>query len=281
MPTKENTPPPRAAARIVIIGTGKVAEAFALRCVACGYVVVQVIGRNAERAAAIANAVNAAHTTDFFATIADADLYLVAVSDDAIQRVVMQLVPAIPYAALVVHTSGAQPATAVASFFPNGGVIYPLQSFAAVNGNVRPVNWEALPLCVSAPPHGAMARIAAFAATLSPIVQTLTDEQRAALHVAAVLVNNFTNHLYTMAQNILTPELLSFDLLLPLITETASRLYAAPPDALQTGPAVRGDTDTIARHLALLARSPATAHYGEVYEWFTKDIGKRRAEEAE
>ena len=110
-----------------------------------------------------------------------------------------------------------------------------------------------------------------IAKRISQKVFELNDEQRATAHVTAVMVNNFTNYLFTAADEILEKENLPFDLLRPLILETAHKVQSANPKEMQTGPAARGDEATIERHLQFLEKYPDLK---PVYELLTERILK-------
>jgi predicted short-subunit dehydrogenase-like oxidoreductase (DUF2520 family) len=116
-----------------------------------------------------------------------------------------------------------------------------------------------------------LAVISEFASTLSPMVQQAGDEERLKIHLAAVMVSNFTNHLYTMAQQYCRSEKLDFNMLMPLISAIAERIRHFEPASVQTGPAVRHDEHTISKHLELLKEHPELQ---EFYGLFTKSIGK-------
>ena len=249
---------------ITVIGAGRVGSALARRFRAVGMEVVEVYSRTAQRAARLAEATGAQPLTHL-KRLAPADLYLIAVPDDAIAGTARRLRTVLPAAARVVHCSGATPSAVLTAHFNRGGVFYPLQSFAPD----RPLDWTTLPLCVHAQDAGTEDALEQLARQLSPVVHRVDDEQRAALHVAAVLVNNFTNYLFRAAEDVTAAHGLPFAILRPLIEETVARLGSAPARELQTGPAVRGDQRTIDRHLALLAKFP---EYQRVYALLTDQL---------
>ena len=194
-------------------------------------------------------------------------LYLLAVPDDAIAGVARRLGAVLPASALVAHTSGATPTALLAAHFERAAVFYPLQSFAAG----RAVSWESLPLCVHAQDADDLEQLEMLAAKITTPVHRIDDAQRAALHVAAVFVNNFTNYLYGVGEELTQTQNVPFELLLPLVREGVDRLGTAPARALQTGPAVRGDTETQQRHLALLEKHP---DYQQLYRLLSKLIAE-------
>jgi predicted short-subunit dehydrogenase-like oxidoreductase (DUF2520 family) len=249
--------------RIVIIGTGNVATILGKRFLAADHEIVQVCGRNLLHAEELADVLQAAATTDLTQPDATADLYVIAVSDVAIATVAAGLRLD---KKLVVHTAGSVSKDILSVCSKNYGVLYPLQS---LRGELNEL--PDIPFLVDGNTNDDLALITEFAGTLSNQVQQAGDEQRLKLHVAAVIVSNFTNHLYALAKAYCLHEQLDFTLLLPLITAVAERLYDHEPAAVQTGPAVRNDQATIQKHLELLQQHPALkALYGS----FTESIRK-------
>ena len=231
--------------QVVIIGSGNVAYhlAFALRYTK--HKVVQVIGRNKKETKVVAG-INDSKVEFSFSNInTDADIYIIAVDDDAIS-IVVNKIPVTDK--IVLHTSGATPIDVLKTKFKNAGVMYPLQS---INKNY-PVSFRTIPICIEGSNKKTENEISQFVSALSEKVVRVTGEQRLKLHLAAVLVNNFTNHLYAEAFDLLTKSKLDFKLLMPLIENTVVKIKQANPRNLQTGPAKRKDITTIKKHLKLL-----------------------------
>jgi predicted short-subunit dehydrogenase-like oxidoreductase (DUF2520 family) len=211
----------------------------------------------------LADVLGATFTTDLQQLYAGADLYVLAVSDTAVASVASALRL---NNKLVVHTAGAVSKDVLSVCSKNYGVLYPLQSLR------RELNEQPdIPFLVDGNTGDDLALITEFANTISNQVQHATDEQRLKLHVAAVMVSNFTNHLYTLAKAYCLQEHVDFTMLLPLITGVADRLHEYEPAAVQTGPAVRNDETTIQKHLALLQDHPALK---TMYIMFTESIKK-------
>ncbi|MCB0584438.1 MAG: DUF2520 domain-containing protein [Phaeodactylibacter sp.] len=250
---------------ITLIGAGNVGYHLGRRLKATGIGVAQVFSRQGSKARELAEAVGAQPVTRLEEVRPAVGLYILAVSDDAIAEVAKKLVPVLAGDSAVVHTSGATPSAVLAPFFPKHGILYPLQTFS----REREPDFQSIPICIYSPDAGLEEQLSALGRRISPNVHRIDDEQRATLHVAAVFVNNFTNHLFHIGQEILRKEQLPFELLLPLIQETVNKLEGHTPQAMQTGPARRGDGETIARHLAYLKKFP---NFGEVYELLTKNI---------
>jgi predicted short-subunit dehydrogenase-like oxidoreductase (DUF2520 family) len=130
----------------------------------------------------------------------------------------------------------------------NYGVFYPMQTFS----KNKPVNFEDVPLCLEANTQKNLTFLKKIASIVSNRVFEVNSEQRKVLHISAVFVNNFTNHLFALASDFCKKEELPFDMLRPLIKETVDKLDILDPYAAQTGPALRNDQKTIAAHLKML-----------------------------
>ncbi len=195
---------------------------------------------------------------------ADLDLYILAVPDQVIPQVARELAGLNP-AGSVVHVAGATPSTVLEPYFKRYGVLYPLQTLTLG----RRIKADQVPFCIEASDEELKKQLLDLAMAISGRAYLVSDAERAWLHVTAVMVNNFSNHLYTLAAGILDREGLDFDLLRPLILETARKVQKLPPRAAQTGPAARGDQKTIARHREMLAKYPDSL---AVYKCITESL---------
>ncbi|HTR30952.1 MAG TPA: Rossmann-like and DUF2520 domain-containing protein [Puia sp.] len=236
--------------KTVIIGSGNVATVLGESIVAAGHTVLQVVARDETRAAALARQLGCSFAVRYADIEPDAELYIAALSDTALESLGQPVASGdrltLP-GRFVVHTAGAIPADTLLPITTRFGVLYPLQSLRAA---IRP--FPPFPLLVDAARPGDRQALEAFAQTLSGQVRQADDATRLKLHVAATLVNNFTNYLYTLAAGYCREEKLDFSMLLPLIRETANRLERHSPEDVQTGPAIRGDRKTIERHLSMI-----------------------------
>lgn len=249
--------------RLVIIGTGNVATALSLLFSEEGHTIVQVYGRDKAKAAALASRCNAAPVNDLALLSKEADLYIIAVSDNAIPAIAASLQLGDK---LLVHTAGSVSREVLKRSSKYYGVLYPLQSLRAELDHVTEI-----PFLVDANTPEQTAFLKNIAMTVSMQVQTATDEQRLHLHVAAVVVSNFTNHLYALAEAYCKKEKVDFRMLLPLISEVANRIQHASPHEVQTGPAVRNDQSTIGKHLELLQGFPELQ---QLYAAFSSSLEK-------
>lgn len=229
---------------------------------------MQVLNRTAAPARELAATLHADWSDRWSDVRPDADWLLVAVRDDAIGEVAAALAPHVPQA-LATHTSGATPGTVLSPHFQRFGVFYPLQSFS----REREPDWPAVPLCVDAAASADMLFLQEIALKLGMRAWPVNDEQRAALHVAAVFANNFVNHCYQVAEQLLAEKGLPFELLHPLMHETLAKALAHSPAHMQTGPARRGDQATMERHLALLTQH---ADWQAIYVALSQSIRNAR-----
>ena len=247
---------------IVIIGSGNVASVFGRLFRRAGHSILQVVSRNAGAASALAYEWDSESANYMTLLNRDADMYVIAVSDSAIEQVAGEL--SLPHA-LVVHTAASVSKEVLKKVSDDYGVLYPLQSLRSEMEIIPEI-----PLYIDASNERSMRRLRALTESLSPRpAQPAGDEQRVKLHLAAVIASNFTNHLYALAEGYCKREGIDYRQLYPLIVETASRLGAHDAAALQTGPAVRGDEATISRHLALLESDP---HLQRIYRIMSDSI---------
>jgi len=193
-------------------------------------------------------------------------LYIIAVKDDAIAEVAAKLSQNKGMKnKLVVHTSGAATSQTIANHFKNYGVFYPLQTFS----KTRKVRFSTIPICVDAGNKKDVKKLRKLGQIISKRVATISDKERGILHVAAVIVNNFSNHLFHIGKQLTTTEKIDFDLLKPLILETVLKIENQSPYEMQTGPARRNDEKTIKKHLKYLQKFP---EYVQLYTLLTKSI---------
>ena len=234
--------------KVVLIGSGNVASVLGRLITKNNHHVIQVTSRNIEHAKMLADELHAAYTDYNGQLDKSADLYIIAVSDMAIHECVQHYNI---HDKLVMHTAGSVSKDVLKNTSYNYGVLYPLQSLRKEMQEIPEI-----PFLVDGNNEGVIKAIYEFAATLSPDIQVMNDEDRLKLHAAAVIVSNFTNHLYAIAEEFCNSEHVNFNLLKPLIMETASRIRYQSPGAVQTGPAVRKDILTLDKHLRLLANHP-------------------------
>jgi predicted short-subunit dehydrogenase-like oxidoreductase (DUF2520 family) len=247
--------------QVVIIGSGNTATVLGKLLFANSFHISQVISRNITHAEILANALSCP-AADFLSPMDEtADIYLIAVSDKVIHEVV-NYIP--KNNKLILHTAGSVSIKVLENVSNQFGVLYPLQSLRKEIDVIPEI-----PFLVDGNNQEVIEMIMQIGKKISNHVAFSNDEMRLKLHLSAVMVNNFTNHLYTMAALYCKKEQLEFDLLKPLIFETANRLKSVHPNDVQTGPAIRNDATTIEQHEKLLENYPDLK---EMYAYFTKQI---------
>ena len=243
-----------------MIGAGNLATHLCRAFINAGHEIIQIYSRTLESASTLANEINVPYTTDSKAIISS-DLAIIAVNDDSIQDIEKHI--AFPK----VHTSGTKPLSILNG--ENIGVFYPLQTF---NKNID-VNFKSIPVCVESSTNDLLKTLKILAVSIADKVVELNSEQRKKLHLAAVISCNFSNMLYHFSEEICQKEGIPFDIMLPLILETAQKIKHTTPLQSQTGPAKRGDFETIAKHLKLLENDDEKK---EIYQLLTASIKKRQ-----
>lgn len=250
---------------IVIIGTGNAAFVLGRKLKLAGHTIVQVFGRNSSQASELAYVLDTESTNYWNVVNRTADLYLLAVSDIAIEDVVREL--RLPDKT-VVHTAASVSKEVLRHDAAHYGVFYPLQSLKKEAGVLPDI-----PIIVDASDQETLSLLQTVGQSIADRVVVADDDHRMRLHLAAVMANNFTNHLFSLVERYCQVEGLDFTLLLPLLKETVVRLETLPPSKAQTGPALRGDETTIEKHLHLLDKHPQLK---KVYAVLSESIAESR-----
>lgn len=244
--------------RIVILGAGNVAtQLFKVFFRSEKSSVVQVYNRSKARLNFFKEKTS---TTNSLEDLAEADIYILALKDDAIAEIALKLAH---LKALIVHTSGSVSISALDSCERNG-VFYPLQTFS----KNKKVDFHEIPICLETNNEKDFLLLKALAESISKKVYAISSEQRKTLHVSAVFVCNFVNHLYAIGAKLCEEHKMSFEMLQPLIMETAKKITELNPIEAQTGPALRQDQQTIESHLSFLKSKKQK----EIYELLTHSI---------
>ncbi|MGN0221739.1 MAG: Rossmann-like and DUF2520 domain-containing protein [Prevotella sp.] len=253
--------------RIVMIGAGRLASHLTRALYKAGHEIVQVYSRTAESATPLAHAVGAVAVTETSALAGGADLYVLAVKDDALGTLIPK-VGEIAKDKVVVHTAGSVPMSVFERHAVHYGVFYPMQTFS----KEREVNFADIPCFLEAGDVQTYALLERVAASVSEKVYSLSGEQRRYLHLAAVFACNFVNHCYAVASDLLQMNGIPFDVMYPLIDETAAKVHAMSPVKAQTGPAVRYDRSIIAKQSEMLKDYPVVC---EVYDKMSLSIHQK------
>lgn len=250
---------------IAVLGAGNIAWHLSKALIHAGHPVKQIWNRTAEKAVALALEIGADSITHLSQIDADIDLIIIAVSDEAIEFVTqkIQLSPQ----QILVHTSGSTALDVLLPYTQKAGVIYPLQTFS----KAVQVDFSQIPIGIEALDENSTQILFNLAKSLSPKTYYINSQQRLIMHTAAVFACNFTNHFYSIAQELMQQSGLDFNLIRPLIQETAAKVQQVLPQEAQTGPAKRNDQLTIQKHLDLLKNNPT---WMLLYQQISQDIVK-------
>ncbi|HEX7367529.1 MAG TPA: DUF2520 domain-containing protein [Pelobium sp.] len=250
--------------RVAMLGSGNVASHLSKALIRSGNPVLQVWSKTHQNAIKLALEIGADSIVDLKEISNDVDLVIIAVADDAIAAVA-NLIQRKDW--LVVHTSGSTEC-AVLNQHPKYGVLYPLQTFSK---DVE-LDFSQVPLCIEANNKETENSLLQLGSTLSTNVRVINSLSRLNLHVAAVFACNFTNYLFSLSQNLLEKNDLSFDIIRPLIFETVKKIESNLPADVQTGPAVRNDRKTMQKHLERLQNEP---EWQDLYRLISQSIVKK------
>lgn len=262
--------------KIVLIGSGNVAQSLGKLLVQKGHTILQIMNRTDEPARVLAEELNAVYTTQYAEINPDADLYIVALADKAIPELMLKWRMEDK---LVVHTAGTVPQIALMGITNRTGILYPLQS---LRGAIPASG--VIPFLIQANFQEDLEVLQKLVHSLGASCQVVNDQQRLRMHVSAVWVNNFPNLMYSIAFQLCKENKLSFELLLPLIKETCLRLVPEPgvpsgnPFQWQTGPAMREDQNTIRKHLDIMNPHP---DWKDLYQQLTEEIISFRSQLSE
>lgn len=270
--------------KIVLIGAGNLATHLGKALHAAGHDMVQVFSRTMQSAETLASLLDAEPLTDIAQVRDDADVYIFSVKDSALVQLVAQLcrheadglgedgaVNALRKAKkgeherVFLHTAGSMPMSVFKGMAQHYGVLYPMQTFS----KQREVDFSIIPCFVEANDEFAQKQIEGLAREISGRVYQLSSEDRKYLHLSAVFACNFANHCYAISQELLEEHDIPFDVMLPLINETAAKVHEMKPKDAQTGPAVRYDENVIGKQSKLLENHP---HFKKVYDSMSKSI---------
>jgi predicted short-subunit dehydrogenase-like oxidoreductase (DUF2520 family) len=250
---------------ISIIGAGNLAWHLAPALDNTDFAVREVYSRKPKHAAALVEKLYEAEVKDSLDfSDSNSGIFIVAVTDDAIQDVARKII--LPRGGILVHTSGSQPLSALGYAAANNiGVFYPLQTFT----KGKKIDFNEVPFFIESEDTETRKVLVAMAKAISKKVHSISSADRKALHVAAVFASNFTNHMLGIAHELLSEHKLSFDLLKPLVSETINKSLALGPRQAQTGPARRGDLEILDRHMEFLENDESIA---EIYKVVSQHI---------
>ena len=252
--------------KVVIIGSGNVATHLALALQSQGITICQIYSRTISNAEILALKIDAPFTSEISEIYRNADIYIYALNDSSFLKILKKF--KLPETALHVHTSGSIPMGDFFGYADKYGVLYPLQTFS----KNKTVDFEQVPICIEGITPEVEEEILVIAKLLTSKIYFINSEKRKKLHLAAVFACNFSNYMYDVAYDIVMSAGIDFDILKPLILETAYKVQTMTPKEAQTGPAIRFDEKIINKHLALLNRKK---NLKEIYRLLSKSINKK------
>lgn len=249
--------------KIVLIGAGNLATHLGKALHAAGHDMVQVFSRTMQSAETLASLLDAEPLTDMAQVRDDADVYIFSVKDSALEQLISQLCGG--EKKVFLHTAGSMPMSVFRGKALHYGVLYPMQTFS----KQREVDFSIIPCFIEANDEFALKQIEGLAGQISHRVYQLSSEDRKYLHLSAVFACNFANHCYAASQELLQLHGIPFDVMLPLIDETAAKVHGMTPKEAQTGPAVRYDENVIGKQIQLLENQP---YFQKIYDCMSKSI---------
>lgn len=251
-----------------IAGSGNVGSFLATELFNAGFTIRQIYSRTLANAEKLALKVNA-QAVDSSTLITDnIDLLVIALPDNIIPIFCEELSKSQPASSLkIATTAGSVSLNEIKRYFDNCGVIYPLQSITKIT---RP-DVKSIPFCLEGTNELIKSLLVRIASAITDDIRDINSEQRLLIHLAAVFASNFTNHLIAIADDIISKGGIDRNILWPLINETVSRLKNNNPLDIQTGPAKRNDTETMAKHMELI-RKIETESIGSIYKIISNNI---------
>jgi predicted short-subunit dehydrogenase-like oxidoreductase (DUF2520 family) len=247
--------------KISIIGSGNVANHLAQIFFEKKLSIVEIYSRNKVEGKKLADKINVAYTSDIKSVGSNSDIIIMAISDDAIPLVCKELDL---NDQILAHTSGIANTEDLKIATKNYACFYPLQTFTKGHS----VEFSNIPILINAANAKTLSELKTIAYKISDTVTEISDIERQKLHLSAVIVNNFTNHLFTLSSQYLSKNKIDFNLLKPLIQETVNKISNSKPEANQTGPAKRNDKKTIEKHFSLIEDEDLIT----IYKILTKSI---------
>lgn len=244
------------------IGAGNLGTQLAKAFQNKGFRITQVYSRSEQSAKKLSESVSAKFTTSIIEIDKDADIYFVALKDAVVNEVLSQIHFGNK---LLVHCSGSLPLSTLKNFSKNTGVFYPLQTFS----KNRNISFGEIPVFIESNSLQNEELLIQIGKEISNSVSVLNSEKRKILHISAVFACNFVNYFYSVASDILKSKDIPFDVLRPLILETAMKVQKMDPEDAQTGPAVRFDENLINDHLNELHEF---SDYRQLYKSISKSI---------
>lgn len=237
--------------KTVLIGAGNLATNLGKALSKAGHDICQVYSRTMASASALAETLHCEATDDLQQVKNDAEVYILSIKDSVLSDVAAKLCHG-REDAVFLHTAGSMPMDLFKGLARHYGVIYPMQTFS----KTREVDFSIIPTFIEHNDDKAGQVVRTLAGSITGRVYPLASADRKYLHLSAVWACNFVNHCYDISSQLLASHGIPFDVMLPLIDETARKVHTLPPHEAQTGPAVRYDENVINAQIQLMAKAP-------------------------
>jgi predicted short-subunit dehydrogenase-like oxidoreductase (DUF2520 family) len=250
---------------IVILGSGNLASALSLRLWQKGSKILQVYSRNSSHAELLASKLKCDAVNSLENINTKADLYLICIKDDVISEISKKLSKFLKSDSIIAHTSGVNSIDIIHNHFLNRGLFYPLQSFS----REKAPDWSSVPIFIEGS-KDVIHLLNPLAKSIGDEVIIMNDKIRTHLHLASVIANNFTNYNLIIAKKILDNAKVPFGVLRSLMKETIDKAFIMNPRDAQTGPAKRGDSKSIEKHIRLLVQE--YPEYRSLYKKYSQII---------
>lgn len=250
--------------QIVFIGAGRLATNLAPALQRAGHNILQVYSRTMDASKTLADRVGATAITNLQEVSTEADVYVFSVTDTVLPQLISQM-PQTVRNSVFLHTAGSVPMTVFEGNSFHYGVFYPMQTFS----KGREVDFETIPVFIEGNDSRSQQVVKELATSVSENVRELSSEGRRHLHLAAVFACNFANHCYELSAEILAKYGVPFEVMLPLVDETAAKVHELSPRDAQTGPAIRYDKNVLESQKALLTDNPL---HTQIYDLMSRSI---------
>lgn len=252
---------------VFIIGSGNIASHLSKAFYKFGIKISGIHSRNEIEGEKIAKKAKTTFFPQMDEIPKNASIYLLCVSDDAISTVAEQLPKSIKKSKIVAHTSGSVSIASLFNDIKNAGVFYPLQTFT----KGKNISYNDIPFCINASNKKSTKALTKLAEKVSNSVHQIDDDQRQSIHLSAVMINNFVNHIIYISEEMLNQKEIDVEILQPLLRETILKQGELGAYDAQTGPSRRKDAKTLEKHLNLLRYNK---EYKSIYMILSKSIQK-------
>ncbi len=250
--------------KVCFIGAGKLATQLSKAMRMVGYDIVQIYSRTEESAKSLAKDLQCAYTTNVDTLTTEADLYICALKDSVITEVLSKA-EGFSDGKVLVHTAGSMPLDVLARYTENYGVLYPMQTFS----KKKEIDFSKVPFLIEGSNNKVIESLKNIAEKFNSKSYIISSEDRKKIHLAAVFVSNFANHVYALGSDLVKSANVPFEVLLPLIDETAEKVHYMSPKEAQSGPAVRNDRNVIEMHRSMLKED---VNLLKIYEMMSESI---------